>query len=88
MKTYEVVGSLAAIFFAVILFFSLASNPPIHAAWMRGAEDLTPPNFNLIGRMISTYIWNNLYAALMGFIVLAVALAVALAALLKRGESL
>lgn len=86
MRGYEVFGSLAAIFFAIILFFSLASNPPIHSAWSRGAEEFVAPDFDLIGRAIGLYLWENLYLALAAFILVAVALAVSIVALLRRGE--
>lgn len=86
MKLYEVFGSISAIIFALILFFSLASNPPIHSAWMRGAEELMPPDLGAIGEAISLYLWVNLYPALVAFIMVAVAFAVALVALLRRGE--
>lgn len=85
MRPYEVFGSLAAIFFALILFFSLASNPPIHSAWVRGGESLSSPGFEELGAAISSYLWRNLYPALVGLVLVAVALAVALSALLRRG---
>ena len=85
MNLCELFGSLAAIFFALILFFSLASNPPIHSAWVRGGG-LTAPSFEELGDAISSHLWRNLYPALIGLIVIAVVLAVALSALLRRGE--
>ena len=86
MKFYELFGSIAAIFFAFILFFSLASNPPLYSEWVRGSSELVKPGFSELGEAISTYLWINLYPALIGLIVLAVTLAVALSALLRRGK--
>ncbi|MCS7125291.1 MAG: hypothetical protein NZ929_00025 [Aigarchaeota archaeon] len=85
MRGYQVFGSLTAIVFAILLFFSLGSNPPIHVGWTRSIEELKPLDFNIIGRAIGQYLWENLYIALLALILVAIALAISVSVLL-RGE--
>ncbi|MEM1743202.1 MAG: hypothetical protein QXK95_04470 [Nitrososphaerota archaeon] len=84
MKPYQAFGSVIAVIFAMILFFTLASNPPIHVGWLRDTEDLIPQNLNLIGRAISTYLWENLYLAFLGLVLVVIVLALSIVVLLRR----
>ncbi len=86
MRVSELIGSITSIFFAFILFFSLASNPPIHIAWKRTSELIAPGDLQLLGASMAEYIWRNLFPALVALILVAVALAVSLYTLLRGGE--
>lgn len=86
MKGYQVFGSLTAILFATLLFLTLNSNPPIHIGWNKAGEELKPPDYNIIGKAIGQYLWENFYIAMLGLILVAVALAFSIVALLRRGD--
>lgn len=84
MKPYQVFGSIITVIFAMILFFTLASNPPIHVGWVRDTEGLISQNLDLIGKAVSRYLWENLYLAFLGLVLVVVALALSIVALLRR----
>ncbi len=86
MRGYQVFGSLTAILFATLLFLTLSSNPPIHLGWRKTVEEIKPLDFNIIGRAIGQYLWENLYMALLAFVLVAVALAFSIVALLRRSD--
>lgn len=86
MRGYQVFGSLTAILFVTLLFLTLSSNPPIHLGWRKTVEEIKPLDFNIIGRAIGQYLWENLYMALLAFVLVAVALAFSIVALLRRSD--
>lgn len=83
MRGYQVFGSLTAILFAVLLFLSLESDPPIYRAWDGRFSELEPPAADVVGRVLGEYLWEELYIALLGLILVAVALALSVSVLLR-----
>lgn len=86
MRGYQVFSSILSIILAVLLFFSLETNPPIHFGWSRRADELKPLDLSIIGKSIGQYLWDNLYIALLALIIVAVVLAFSLSVLLRMGE--
>ncbi len=86
MRVAEALGSVAAIFFAIVLFYALAGNPPAYRYWGESLDRLIPPDFVALSREISGYIWGSLFPLFIAFGLVLLTLALGLTALLRREE--
>lgn len=84
MRIGYIVGVASTVLFAVLMLYSLSSNPPIYSYWGRVAERLVPFDLVEIGRSIGEYVWVYLFPALIGVLLSITALIVGISMLLRR----
>jgi len=84
LKTSEIIGTTASVIFAAIIIIIFASNPPLYIYWNENLNRLSNLGINELGSVIGRYIWMELLPAVIGFLMVIIALIFGASALLRR----
>ncbi|MDW7978763.1 MAG: hypothetical protein RMK31_07815 [Candidatus Caldarchaeum sp.] len=85
MRLAEVLGSLAALILAFVLFSALAGSSPAFIFWDGSVERLVPSEPDALWRGVTSYLYGGLFPAFLAFGLVLLTLVVGLSAML-RGE--
>ncbi len=84
MKLSEAIGTAASIVFAATVMILFASKPPLYAYWNENLGRISSLKAGDLGLVISKHIWTELFPALIGFLMVIIALILGVSALLRR----
>ncbi|MEM0090263.1 MAG: hypothetical protein QXF84_02820 [Nitrososphaerota archaeon] len=84
MKYMELLGSVSTLVLAIVILYSFATSPPVYKQWNDATSRLIAPSALESGKVISIYIWEDLFPAVVALAIALLAFVMALVVLLRR----
>ncbi len=75
MKSGQVFGTISSILLAAVVFFTLATSPPVYKYWGPALNRLVSEDLGALGRDLSSLFWSGLAFPLIGIFVVVLLLA-------------
>ncbi|MDJ0274443.1 MAG: hypothetical protein QXO17_05270 [Nitrososphaerota archaeon] len=81
MRWTQVFGTVSSILLAAVIFFTLATSPPVYRYWGDALNRLVREDVGALGRDVSSLLWSGLAFPLIGIFVVVLALALGIGGL-------
>lgn len=81
MRWTQVFGTVSSILLAAVIFFTLATSPPVYRYWGDALNRLVREDLGALGRDVSSLLWSGLAFPLIGIFVVVLALALGIGSL-------
>jgi hypothetical protein len=81
MRWSQVFGTISSILLAAVIFFTLATSPPVYRYWGTALNRLVNEDLGALGRDLSSLLWSGLAFPLIGIFIVVLVLALGIGGL-------
>ncbi len=81
MRWSQFFGTVSSILLAAVIFFTLATSPPVYRYWGQALDRLVREDLGSLGRDLSSLLWSGLAFPLIGIFVVVLVLALGIGSL-------
>ena len=69
MRWSQVFGTISSILLAAVIFFTLATSPPVYKYWGKALDRLVSEDIGSLGKDLSSLLWSGLAFPLIGIFI-------------------
>jgi hypothetical protein len=81
MRWSQVFGTISSILLAAVIFFTLATSPPVYKYWGKALDRLVSEDVGSLSKDLSSLLWSGLAFPLIGIFIVVLVLAMGIGSL-------